>query len=110
MTPSNSNVIAFPGPVAGQGLIEPQPTPGGAALPSFDALSEEERAAYVAPIVRAAIGFAKRKGRRLDSLPPQLRVWLLALCDLGDPTALSVRAWLDGNPTIIDERTEEDRV
>ncbi len=51
----------------------------------------------MSPPSAAAISFARRKGVALDSLPPQLRVWLLTLCDAGDPTCCMVRDWLAGN-------------
>lgn len=97
MTPSNSNILTFPSHAEPVRPIDG--TAGGTIYrAALDKLTADERAAYVASIVRPAINFARRKGRRLESLPPQLRAWLLELCMLGDPTCLVVRDWLDGNP------------
>lgn len=105
MTPRTSNILPFP-----------RRTPPSVLLPSaqytrpptaLDTLGVEERADYVASIVRSTIGFAKRKGQRIESLPPQLRGWLLRLCELGDPTCLVVRAWLNGNPGFMDLSSAE---
>lgn len=60
-------------------------------------LDPEQQAERVASVVRASIGFARRKGVKLQSLPPQLRGWLITLCNEGDPTCLAVHAWLTGN-------------
>jgi len=67
-----------------------------AAVAPMD-VSAEDHAALVESVVRASVRFARRKGVRLDSLPPQLRTWLLDLCDQGDPTCRVVREWLVGN-------------
>jgi len=61
-----------------------------------DVLSDDH-AVHVTAVVRASIRFGRRKGARLDSLPPQLRTWLLELCNEGDPTCRMIRAWLAGN-------------
>lgn len=66
----------------------------GIARPLLDPAQQAER---VASVVRASIGFARRKGVKLQSLPPQLRGWLIALCNEGDPTCLVVHEWLTGN-------------
>ncbi|SIR21239.1 hypothetical protein SAMN05880582_1087 [Rhizobium sp. RU20A] len=112
MTPSTSNIIPFPiVPVRGPVPVTPctaltSANPLVSMLPGQSTLSEpaghadpaaDDHAAHVATVVRAAITFARRKGVALDSLPPQLRVWLLALCDAGDPTCRMVRDWLAGN-------------
>lgn len=106
MTPRTSNILPFP-----------RRTPPSVLLPSaqytrpptaLDTLGVEERADYVASVVRSTIGFARRKGRRIESLPPQLREWLLRLCEQGDPTCLAVRDWLDGNPGIMQVSSAED--
>lgn len=63
--------------------------PGGA--------SSEAQQEFAETVIGTAIRFARRKGRSLTSLPPQMRKWLLELCDQGDPTARVVRDWLEGN-------------
>lgn len=105
MTPSNSNILTFPSQAEPVRLIDK--TAGRSICrAALDKLTAEERADYIASIVRPAIGFARRKGRRLESLPPQLRAWLLELCSLGDPTCLVVRHWLDGNPAFTAARED----
>lgn len=106
MTPRASNILSFPTRTTPSVLLPPvqdkHPVPEG------DKLDADERADYVASIVRSAIGFARRKGRRIESLPPQLRAWLLRLCEQGDPTCLTVRRWLDGNPDFNGRSSAED--
>lgn len=105
MTPSTSNILPFPPRTPSSVLLPPvQYTCPPTAL---DALGVEERADYVASIVRSTIGFAQRRGRRIESLPPQLRGWLLKLCEQGDSTCLVVRGWLDGNPGFTDLSSQE---
>jgi hypothetical protein len=105
MTPRASNILPFPTLTPSSVLLAPiQYTSPPTTL---DKLGVDERADYVASIVRSTIGFAQRKGRRIESLPPQLRGWLLELCELGDPTCLVVRAWLDGNPGFMDLSSAE---
>ncbi|MGE6742416.1 hypothetical protein ACQKGC_19270 [Allorhizobium pseudoryzae] len=105
MTPSTSNILPFPTRTPSSAPLPPvqdkHPVPAG------DKLDADERANYVASIVRSTIGFAKRKGRRIGSLPPQLRGWLLGLCEQGDPTCLVVRDWLDGNPSFNSRSSQE---
>ncbi len=105
MTPRKSNILPFPMRTPPSVLLPP----AHYACPptALDTLDVDDRAKYVASIVRSTIGFAKRKGRRIESLPPQLREWLLELCELGDPTCLVVRAWLDGNPGFMDLSSAE---
>lgn len=100
MTSTPSNILKFPSQAEPVRLIG-KAAGGSICRAALDKLTAEERADYVASIVRPAIGFARRKGRRLESLPPQLRAWLLELCALGDPTCLVVRDWLDGNPAFV---------
>ena len=100
MTSSPSNILKFPSQGEPVRLIG-EAASGTICRAALDKLTAEERANYVASIVRPAIGFARRKGRRLESLPPQLRAWLLELCALGDPTCLVIRDWLDGNPWFV---------
>lgn len=96
------NIILFPTrsaqvPVAGQqfgsgNTISSQPY----TMPKID-ISDEERRENAFLIVQTVLTFAKRKGRSLSSLQPQLRKWLLELCAQGDPTAKAVHDWLTGN-------------
>jgi hypothetical protein len=102
MTQPTSNILPFPisrglptmkVPTASESVSEITTV----VSPGEHAVSAEDRAAHVASIVGASVRFARRKGVRLDSLPPQLRAWLLDLCDKGDPTCCVVRDWLTGN-------------
>ena len=103
MTQPASNVIPFPItrtlPVMTAPTLKERAAAFTAAVASageHSALSEDY-AVHVAAVVRASIRFARRKGVRLESLPPQLRTWLLELCNQGDPTCRVVRDWLSGN-------------
>ena len=75
---------------AAQAIALAMATPAGAA-------SAEAQQEFTETVIGTAIRFAKRKGRSLTSLPPQMRKWLLELCEQGDPTAQVVRDWLEGN-------------
>lgn len=97
MTPTNSNILAFPSPT--RPVVLARTERKAIHLSEMNKLSADERADYIASIVRSVIGFARRKGARIESLPPQLRAWFIGLCDLGDPTCLVIRDWLSGNPT-----------
>ena len=102
MTQPTSNILSF-------SIPESLPTMEVTAAPEREAevnalasvgehpLSAEDHAAHVESVVKASVYFARRKGVCLDSLPPQLRSWLLDLCDQGDPTCRVVREWLTGN-------------
>ncbi|MBK5568288.1 hypothetical protein [Ensifer sp. SSB1] len=48
-------------------------------------------------VAQVVIGFAKRKGIAMASVPKIFREQLLTLCASGDPTALMLRDWLEGN-------------
>ena len=100
MTSTPSNILKFPSQAEPVRLID-RAESGTICRAALDQLTADERADYIASIIRPAIGFARRKGRRLESLPPQLRAWLLELCALGDPTCLVIRDWLDGNPAFV---------
>lgn len=102
MTQPTSNILPFP--ISQSPPVMTFPTPSGsvseitaAASHGEHAVSAEDHAAHVASVVGATIRFARRKGIHLDSLPPQLRTWLLELCNQGDPTCRMVRDWLSGN-------------
>lgn len=105
MTPRASNILPFPTRTPPSVLL--QPVKYACPPTALDTLGVDERADYIASIVRSTIGFAQRKGRRIESLPPQLRGWLLRLCELGDPTCLVVRDWLDGNPSFNSRSSQE---
>ncbi|WP_128286913.1 MULTISPECIES: hypothetical protein [Agrobacterium tumefaciens complex] len=64
-----------------------------AAMP--DALPDP---AIVAQVV---IGFARRKGIAMASIPKIFREQLFTLCAAGDPTALMLRDWLEGNRKLL---------
>lgn len=103
MTQSTSNILPFPIsrtlPAMTAPSLQARAAAFAAAVASageHSALSEDY-AVHVSAVVRASIRFARRKGVRLDSLPPQLRIWLLELCNQGDPTCRMIRDWLSGN-------------
>lgn len=106
MTPRASNILPFPIRTTPSVLLSS--VKDTYPVTAADKLDADERADYVASIVRSAIGFAKRKGRQIESLPPQLRSWLLRLCEQGDPTCLVVRDWLDGNPGFTAKSSQEE--
>lgn len=104
MTQPTSNILPFPIPSSPPVMKVPAAFASGriaelASVASIDqhTVTTEDHAAHVESVVRASVRFARRKGVRLDSLPPQLRTWLLDLCDQGDPTCRVVRDWLSGN-------------
>lgn len=107
MTPQTSNVLPFPTPVSAPPELF-RPDARDKHVAALKALGTDDRSDYVVSVIRPVIGFARRKGRRLESLPPQLRDWLLDLCELGDPTCLTVRDWLDGNPRFTANATVEE--
>ncbi|WLR96206.1 hypothetical protein [Shinella sumterensis] len=78
---------------AARSLAIPQAMAMGAATP--DALPDP---AIVAQVV---IGFARRKGIAMTSIPKLFREQLLALCAAGDPTALMLRDWLERNRRLL---------
>jgi hypothetical protein len=96
MTPVSSNIFLFPSPPTVPFRFV-QSRDRDQRVAKLNSLGPDERAGYVASIVRPVIMLAKRKGKGLESLPPQLRGWLLDLCEAGDPTCRMVRDWLMGN-------------
>jgi len=113
MTQLTSNILSFP--ISRASPVMKVPAASGrvaemAAVASIDQhpFSAEDYAAHVESVVRASVRFARRKGVRLDSLPPQLRTWLLDLCDQGDPTCCVVRDWLTGNRRFCTPLSGED--
>ncbi|MCK8781894.1 hypothetical protein M0654_18085 [Rhizobium sp. NTR19] len=106
MTPQTSNVLPFPKRVSAPPELA-RPVDRDKQVAALEALGTDDRSDYVVSVIRPVICFARRKGRRLESLPPQLRVWLLDLCAAGDPTSIMVRDWLYGNPRLVAEAGEE---
>jgi len=78
---------------AARSLAIPQAMAMGAATP--DALPDP------AIVARVVIGFARRKGKAMTSIPKLFREQLVALCAVGDPTALMLRDWLEGNRRLL---------
>lgn len=74
-------------------LAIPQAMAMGAATP--DALPDP------AIVARVVIGFGRRKGIAMTSIPKLFREQLQALCAAGDPTALMLRDWLEGNRKLL---------
>lgn len=103
MTNLNSNILLFPIPrtplmsAPRQSTAETPaqllPVINGNASP----VGDDDYREHVATIVGAAIRAGRRKGRSLSSLLPQLRKWLVELCDHGEPSAIMVHDWLNGN-------------
>lgn len=54
-----------------------------------------------AVVARVVIGFARRKGIATASIPKIFREQLFTLCAAGDPTALMLRDWLQGNRKLL---------
>ena len=113
MTPSTSNIIAFPiirtlPPVKVRTLPERVAEFTAAASSGEHDVLCDDHPVHVAAVVRASIRHARRKGARLDSLPPQLRTWLLDLCNQGDPTCCMIRDWLTGNRRFCARLSGED--
>jgi hypothetical protein len=113
MTQPTSNILPFP--IARNLPTMKAPSLQERALQFAAAASTEEHnalsddhAVHVAAVVRASIRFGRRKGARLDSLPPLLRTWLLELCNQGDPTCRMVRDWLSGNRQFCTPLSRED--
>ncbi|KZS56950.1 hypothetical protein AS890_06955 [Rhizobium anhuiense bv. trifolii] len=52
-------------------------------------------------VAQVVIGFARRKGIAMTSVPKIFREQLLTLCAAGDPTALMLRDWLKGNRKLL---------
>lgn len=108
MTNLTSNILPFPtrhAPIR-HAPIQPasHPTAAEPVTPHLqvrvntDPVADEEYREHVACIVGVAIRAGRRKGRSLSSLQPQLRKWLIELCEQGDPSAVMVHDWLTGNP------------
>ncbi|MBY2964313.1 hypothetical protein HF251_16720 [Rhizobium leguminosarum] len=117
-----SNVIPFPNNPAHQVPSTPKPasslkrlaklqeatsqssTSRSQAIPQALAMcaSTPGQLPDLAVVAQVVIGFARRKGIALTSIPKIFRDQLLALCAAGDPTALMLRDWLEGNRKLLD--------
>lgn len=106
MTPFSSNIVLFSSPPT-VSLDFVQMVNRHKRLAKLNSLGLDQRTEYVASVVRPVIRIAKRKGKGLESLPPQLRDWLLDLCEAGDPTCRMVRDWLMGNDRYCSDHTGE---
>lgn len=120
MSRHTSNVIPFPNP-SQQVPSTPEPssrlkrlaklreasshssTSGSQAIPQAIAMCAATPAALPDPaiVAQVVIGFARRKGIAMSSIPKIFREQLLALCAVGDPTALTLRDWLEGNSKLL---------
>lgn len=106
MTNLTSNILPFP---IRHSLVQTgsQPLASGPTTPRTEVTgnkslyADEEYREHVACIVGVAIRAGRRKGRDLSSLQPQLRKWLIELCDQGDPAAVMVHDWLTGNHRLL---------
>lgn len=113
MTQPTSNILSFPitCPLPPMKVLSLQERAlqfaAAASTAEHNALSDDH-AVHVAAVVRASIRFSRRKGARLDSLPPLLRTWLLELCHQGDPTCCMIREWLTGNRRFCAPLAKED--
>ncbi|PYE22956.1 hypothetical protein C8J32_1096 [Rhizobium sp. PP-CC-3A-592] len=102
MTKNPSNILSFP---IRHAPIQPASQPMAAepevlhlqATGHKSLVADDEFREHVATIVGVAIRCGRRKGRSLSSLQPQLRKWLIDLCDQGEPSAVMVHDWLTGN-------------
>ena len=76
------------------------------AIPQAMAMCAATPAAFPDPaiVTQVVIGFARRKGITMTSIPKIFREQLFTLCAAGDPTALMLREWLEGNrkPLAVD--------
>lgn len=116
-----SNVIPFPNNSAHKVPSTPKPasrlkrlaklqeatscaaTSRSQAIPQALAMCAATPAALPDPaiVAQVVIGFARRKGITMTSIPKIFREQLLALCAAGDPTALMLRDWLEGNRKLL---------
>ncbi|CDZ72581.1 Hypothetical protein NGAL_HAMBI2610_42060 [Neorhizobium galegae bv. orientalis] len=102
MTNVTSNILPLPTRHASI-QTGSQPLPSESTTPCLKVTvnegldADEEYREHVATIVGVAIRAGRRKRRSLSSLQPQLRKWLIDLCEQGNPTAIMVRDWLTRN-------------
>ncbi|MCA2376980.1 hypothetical protein ACQZ5D_06740 [Agrobacterium sp. 22-211-1] len=117
-----SNVIPFPNNPAHQVPLTPKPssrlkrlaklqdvtsagvTSGSQAIPQAMAMCAATSDALPDPaiVAQVVIGFARRKGIAMTSVPKIFREQLFTLCAAGDPTARMLREWLEGNRKLLD--------
>lgn len=73
------------------------------ALPQAMAMCAKTSDALPDPaiVAQVVIGFARRKGIAMASIPKIFREQLFKLCAAGDPTALMLRDWLEGNRKLL---------
>lgn len=73
------------------------------AIPQAIAMCAVTPAALPDPaiVAQVVIGFARRKGIAMASIPKIFREQLFALCTAGDPTALMLRDWLENNRKLL---------
>lgn len=123
-----SNIIPFPGPDTKDRDFTPVTNDRSKRLETFKAAAKQRATSQSQVISKAfarcsatssalpdsaivaqvVIGFARRKGIAMTSIPQTFRQQLLALCEAGDPTALMLRDWLDGNREFTPHDIEED--
>lgn len=116
-----SNVIPFPNNLAHEVPSTPKPssqlkrltklqgatnrgvTSRSQAIPQAMAMCAAMPAALPDPAIvsQVVIGFARRKGIAMTSIPKIFREQLFTLCAAGDPTALMLRDWLEGNRKLL---------
>lgn len=121
MSRPTSNVIAFPNtppeqlsstPVASsrskrlaklQGATSQSATSRSQAIPRAIAMCAATPPSLPDPaiVAQVVIGFARRKGIAMSSIPKIFREQLFTLCAAGDPTALMLRDWLEGNRKLL---------
>ncbi|MCR6499095.1 hypothetical protein MUO32_08635 [Shinella sp. CPCC 101442] len=116
-----SNVIPFPNNPAHKMPSTPKPssrlkrlaklqeatscavTSMSQAIPQAMAMCAATPAALPDPaiVTQVVIGFVRRKGIAMTSVPKIFREQLLTLCAARDPTALMLRDWLEGNRKLL---------
>ena len=116
-----SNVIPFPNNPAHQVRSTPKPssrlkrlaklqeatsqstTSRSQAIPRAIAMCAATPPSLPDPaiVAQVVIGFARRKGIAMTSIPKIFREQLFTLCAAGDPTALMLRDWLEGNRKLL---------
>ncbi|MCZ7468155.1 hypothetical protein M0412_08790 [Agrobacterium sp. O3.4] len=121
MSRHTSNVIPFPNNLPHEAPPTPKPssrmkrlaklqeaTSCGAtsmsqAIPQAMAMCAAKPDASPDPaiVAQVVIGFARRKGIAMTSVPKIFREQLLTLCAVSDPTALMLRDWLEGNRKLL---------
>ncbi|MGV1784394.1 MULTISPECIES: hypothetical protein [Agrobacterium] len=116
-----SNVIPFPNNLAHDVPSMPKPssqqkrlaklqeatncgvTSRSQAIPQAMAMCGATPTALPDPaiVAQVVIGFARRKGIAMSSVPKIFREQLFTLCAAGDPMARMLRNWLEGNRKLL---------